>query len=207
MIAKIMDSTITSSTFVEPPIPNAVFLSDTSVIGTQVVEGMVTLRGQAPLGGTVVNMSSDSQAAFVPESIFVPENDFYALFNVSTLAVGSTSIATITADAGGATAAKSFTIQPAQLQLVFLSRLKTKANDSRITGKVFMLGSAPAQGYTVTLSASSPALLVPPSVFIPSGATQGTFTASTAGITSFQTVRLTASLNSQSVFTDIVILP
>lgn len=207
MIAKIMDSTLSTDAIIDPPTPNGVFLSDAQVIGTQIVEGMVTLKGQAPLGGTTVTLSTSNDAAFVPPTVQVPENDFHALFNVTTSAVSTTTPVTVFAEANGVSKSQLFSIQPAPIQLVYLSRLKSRANDVRIRGSVFLLGVAGPGGSTVALNPSSNALVTPSSVIVPPGQSTVGFAASTGPVSTTTTVRLNASLNGQTVFTDIVILP
>lgn len=64
-----------------------------------------------------------------------------------------------------------------------------------------------ATGVTVTLTSSSSAVSVPPSVFYPAGATSVNFTASVASPSTTQTVRLTAGAGGQSASFPLTLLP
>jgi len=61
---------------------------------------------------------------------------------------------------------------------------------------VSLTADAPAGGFAVSLASSNAAVTVPESVMVQANATNGSFTASVAPVTSPQTATLTASANS-----------
>ena len=73
-------------------------LNPTTVVGGNPSTGRVTLSAPAPSGGTVVSLvSSDTSVATVPASVTVPAGATSSTFTVTTLAVASDRIVTLTA--------------------------------------------------------------------------------------------------------------
>ena len=76
------------------------------------------------------------------------------------------------------------------------------------TGTVFISPAAPAGGTTVVLSNSNPSVAsAPASVTVPAGATQATFTITTVPVTSSFTAVITATLNGNSRFAFLSVVP
>ena len=82
------------------PVLFGVTLNPVSAIGGTNPKGTVTLNSDAPEGGTVVSLSSDSSSVIVPATVTVPEGVSSVEFTITTLPVGANIIANITAVAG-----------------------------------------------------------------------------------------------------------
>jgi len=80
------------------PTVTSLSLNPTTVVGGNPSTGTVTLSAPAPSGGTVVSLvSSDTSVATVPASVTVPAGATSSTFTVTTLAVASDRIVTLTA--------------------------------------------------------------------------------------------------------------
>src|SRR5439155_300210 len=86
-------------------------LSPTSVTGGQTSTGTVTLSSAAPANGVLVNLSSNSASATVPNSITIFSGQTTGTFTVSTSSVASVTTATITATSANSANA-ALTINP-----------------------------------------------------------------------------------------------
>jgi len=187
-----------------PPAPtlSSLTLSPTSVIGgTQSSTGTVTLSGAASAGGAQVALSnSNTVAARVPSSVFVPAGATSATFTVSTSAVTASTTATISTAYGGVTRTASITVAPAPPPPATLSSLTLNPASvigglQTSTGTVTLSAPAPAGGAAVALSSSNGAARVPSSVFVPAGATSATFTVNTSIVLFSTSATISASYN------------
>jgi Putative Ig domain len=112
---------------------------------------------------------------------------------------------------GPYSAARSFTVtgttSPPALTGVGVSPGEVKGGTSS-TGTVFISLPAPAAGTTVALTNSNPAVAsVPASVTVPAGAMKATFTVATQPVTSSFTAVITASLDGNSRFAFLSVVP
>jgi hypothetical protein len=90
---------------------SSVTLNPSTTTGGASSTGTAALNIAAPAGGLAVFLASSSAAANVPGSVVVPEGQTSASFNVTTSRVGSTTVATITAQSNGSASA-GLTISP-----------------------------------------------------------------------------------------------
>jgi len=68
-----------------------------------------------------------------------------------------------------------------------------------VTGTVTLNGPAMTGGQTITLSCANPAVIAPPSVFIPAGQTSTNFVVTTTGVSATNTTSIAAAYHNQSV--------
>jgi Domain of unknown function (DUF4082)/Bacterial Ig domain len=190
----------TASLTVIPPIVSSLTLSPTSVTGgTSSPTGTVTLNGPAPSGGAVVSLSSNNSAvASVPSSgsVTVPAGATTATFPVTTSAVATSTLVTITASYGsGAPQTTSLTVIPPVVSSMALNPPSVIGGPlGPSTGTVTLNGPAPSGGAVVSLSSSNPSVAnVPASVTVPAGATSTTFPVSTSIVITSQTVTISGS--------------
>ena len=167
-----------------PPAPalSAVSASPSSVTGGAASTGTVTLTAGAPAGGASVALSSNIAAASVPPSVTVGAGSTSATFNITTAAVTSQTVGTLTATYGGVSKTAAFTVNPsppppaAALSTLTISPTSVVGGASA-TGTVRLTAAAPANGATVNLSSANANLAtVPASVSVPQGALTATFT-------------------------------
>jgi len=94
------------------PTISSVTLNPASVVGGNASTGTVTISSAAPSGGSVVTLSSSNTgAATVPASVTVLQGQTTATFTVTTTAVSSITLVTITATLGGSATA-TLTVNP-----------------------------------------------------------------------------------------------
>lgn len=153
-------------------------LSLNNVYGGTTSVGTVTLSGNAPIGGTVVYLSSNSGSATVPASVTVLNGFSSTTFNVSTTGVDSVTVATITATVGSISKTANITINPAVLN-GFIVNPGSVVGGSAATGTILLHGQAGPSGISASVSSNNVAATVPATVTIPSGANSGTFTVNT----------------------------
>ena len=96
------------------PALSALDVTPSSVTGGSPAQGLVTLTGAAPAGGTVVALQSDHpQIAAVPASVTVPAGATSVTFTVTTSAVTSATAVGIVASQGGVTRSAILNVTPA----------------------------------------------------------------------------------------------
>lgn len=140
------------------------------IFATQSFSGTVTLTEPAPTGGVTINLASDNPAflTVAPTSVNIPAGSTTANFNYTGVANGP---ANINASAAGF-------ITNGALVTVSGSRVQLPVNFSLNLGATLPLPialstAAPAGGATITLTPSSPNIVISPNtVLIPAGATQ-----------------------------------
>jgi hypothetical protein len=94
-----------------PSAPLSLSFSPSSVEGGSTSVGTVTSSVAAPAGGLIVKLAvSNSTFASVPKSVVIPAGSYTATFNVTTKAVHTTTVETITASAIGKSAKGTVTI-------------------------------------------------------------------------------------------------
>lgn len=161
-------------------------LTNESIVGGNPVIGTVTLQVPAPPGGVTVRLiSSDTNLARPPATIFLPAGATDADFTVTTSAVSVPTRVVIETgtDIDGYRAPQTWlTLTPAgnappaaSLSNLTLSQTAIPAGKT-VTGTVTLTSPAPAGGAVVTLNASDNGqVITPPSVTIPAGSLSATF--------------------------------
>jgi trimeric autotransporter adhesin len=161
------NGTSRTSTLTVTPVPppaslNALVLNPTSVTGGAASQATVTLTSAAPVGGSLVALSSNSAAASVPGSVTVPAGATSAAFTASTSAVTAVTSATISAILGGVTRSAALTVNPPGTN-VTLTVTATGRSGERVVSSpaginvtVGSSGTAPfASNTSVTLSVAN----------------------------------------------------
>jgi hypothetical protein len=151
-----------------PPAPalQGLLVSPESVAGGSGSQGVVTLSGAAPAGGTTVSLSSaNSGVASVPASVTVAEGSSNAVFAISTSTVTASTTVTISASANGVTrtATLTVTMAPPPPQTATLTVTASGRGGERVTsspaGISVATGSSGAAsfatGTSITLSVSN----------------------------------------------------
>jgi uncharacterized repeat protein (TIGR03803 family) len=184
----------------------ALNLDPTNVSGGSPTTGVVSLSRQAPPGGIVVALSSNTGLASAPATVTVPAGYIRTSFPITTASVSTTTTATITASLNGSSVQTSFTITPASsvtLSSFTLSQPGISApngSTSSVTGglssqgTVNLTGPAPTGGVVVTLSSNNGLASVPPSVAITESSTTTSFAITTQAVTSNTNVVITVTV-------------
>ncbi|MFL5309744.1 MAG: hypothetical protein ACJ79H_04745, partial [Myxococcales bacterium] len=110
--ATLNGSTASLQLTVQPPSLQSISFSPSTMSGGADASATVMLNGQAPAGGAVVSLSSDSPAVKAPASITVAPGNFSAFFPVPTSAVAAPTTATVTASWNGGSAQGQLKLVP-----------------------------------------------------------------------------------------------
>ena len=137
---------------------------------TTLVTGTVRLSNRAPVGGTVVELDADTDAANVPASVTVPAGSTSATFTFNTDAVATDTLATIVGAANGTSASDTVTIQAPVLNN-FVLDFPTRTVGTSQRARVYIDGNAPVGGMDITIMLVNPStgVTVPATVNIPEG--------------------------------------
>jgi hypothetical protein len=181
-----------SNTLGVVPMLGGVSLISAAVIGGGPVTAAVVLNNNAPAGGTTVALSSSKPSVLpVPASVTVPQGSYQSVFTLTSNPVSSNTTATIEASLSGTTTSTAISVTQvlASLSISPGSTLGGKT----VTGTVTLTGSAYSGGVTVSLTSSNPSVAgVPTSITVPAGATKGTFSVTTAPVSSSTPITITA---------------
>jgi len=189
------ESTASATLTVRPML--AIQLTPGEVVGGSPVSGTVTLAETAPSGGVIVNLhSSNSVFASVPVSVVVLGGQISASFTVSTVIVNSSRTVVISANAAGATAASTLTIDPPNLPTL----INLTINPAIISGgntalaTIMLSATAPAGGLLVDLQSDNAFVAqVPTFTMVPAGSSGVSVPVTTTKVSSLQTVTITAT--------------
>ena len=166
-------------------------LNPAVVAGGGTVSATVTLSGPAPATGTMVQVSSDSTVVMPPMIVTVQPAQRSATFNITTSAVTSPVVATVTAALGAGSLAAQLTVNP---PLVLTLNTNTVLGGGTVTGTVTLATPAPIGGANILIRSSDAAAQVPvASVVIPGGQTSATFIIGTVPVSSARMATITAS--------------
>ena len=179
---------------------SSVTLNPSNVVGGNTSQGTAILTGAAPVGGSVVTLSSsNTTVATVPANVTVPAGASSATFTVTTSSVSASTSATITAVFGGATRSATLTVtpQPAPIGPASVSVSPASVEGGNpVTGTVFLSVGAPPGGLVVSLSSSNTgAATVPATMTVHGGLSSGTFPVTTVAGPGTRTTTITASAN------------
>lgn len=187
----------------------SVSFNPATVAGGATSIGTVTLSGNAPVGGTTVNLSANSSTISLPPSVLIQAGSSSATFIVNTKAVSTSTTVTVVAKSGTVSISGSLVIQPISL-VGLTTSLSALVGGSQLTlsGQVQLGAAAGKGGDKVTLKSSNAAILsVPASVTVPSGSQVGSFSIIHKRVTTMQTVTITASYAGVTENTIVVLSP
>jgi hypothetical protein len=158
-----------------PPSLNSVVLTPATISGGAQAGAIVMLNGQAPAGGAVVDLTSDSASAMPPALATVPAGSSSVSVGFPTNPVAANTLANISAGWNGASVQSQLMLtpqgQPASIALSPASVTGTTSTFATVT-----MAAASATDQTLQISSSNPAAsLTATSVLIPAGSTSGGF--------------------------------
>jgi hypothetical protein len=188
----------------------AVALSPTSVAGgASSTANKITLNGPAPAGGILVNLASTDLGVGVPPSVTVAAGATASpVFTITTSAVATQTVVTISASYNGVTKTANLTVNPVALLSVALSPASIVGGVSTTFNKVNLTGPAPAGGIVVTLTSSVLGVGVPASVTVAAGATTSpVFTITTSPVATPTVVTIFASYNGVTKTANLTVNP
>ena len=195
--ATLNSASASGQTSVSPPALKSISFSAGTITGNSTAQLNITLTGQAPSGGAILTLTSDSPAVVVPSTATVPAGSPTAAVQVQTAQVAANTLATITASWNGVTVQTQVTVTP-QGKPVSITLNPSVTSSSTGSFATVTVDSAPASDETLQVTNSNPAVAsVPGNVIIPAGSTRGGFSIQTAVVT--QTAVATISVSGGGV--------
>jgi hypothetical protein len=156
----------------------------------------VRLNLPAPAGGAVVLLSSSNPGILaVPASVTIGAGLQETRFAFTPMAASTNTPVMITASYGGASISATYTIVPAQLNLLQLVTNPVRGG-SVGTGRLALTGVAHAGGIAVSVSSSSGVASVPTVVTVPAGASTVDFPITTSAVGAPTAVTITVTQGS-----------
>src|SRR6185436_198804 len=172
----------------QPPSLKSLTISPATISGGAQPQCIVMLNGQAPAGGALVSLSSNSPMVSPPASVTVAPGSFSASFPIPTSGVTANTTATVTAIYNGASSQAQVTLTPQQPpSSLTLSPTSTTGTGGSSFATV-TIASPASTDQVLQVASSNPSIAsVPNGVTIPAGSTTGGFNISTTSV-SVQTV-------------------
>jgi len=165
-----------------PPSMKSITLTPASISGGAQGGAIVMLNGQAPAGGAVVDLSSDSPSAMPPALATVPAGSYSVTVPIPTNAVSASTLANITATWNGASVQSPLTMTPqGQPASIALSPSSVSGISSSFATVTMAAPAATDQIFQIS-SNSTAASLGANSVTIPAGSTTGGFFINAASV-------------------------
>jgi len=165
-----------------PPSLNSIVLTPSTISGGAQAGAIVMLNGQAPAGGAVVDLTSDSASAMPPALATIPAGSSSVSVAVPTNAVAANTLANISAGWNGASVQSQLMLTP-QGQPASIALNPASVTGSAGTFATVTMAAASATDQTLQISSSNAAAsLTSTSVLIPAGSTTGGFFINTAPV-------------------------
>jgi len=192
----------------QPPSLKSLTISPSTISGGAQPQGIVMLNGQAPAGGAVVTLTSNSPAVSPPASVVVDAGSFSASFPIPSSAVATNTTATVTASYGGASAQAQVTLTPQQPPA---SLTLSPTSTTGLGGNSFAtvtVASPSSTDQILQVASSNPAVAsVPNGVMIPAGSTTGGFNISTSSVSTQTVVTISVSGGGVTKTADLTVNP
>ena len=193
LTATLNSGTATLQFNVLPPSLKSISMNAGTISGGAQVGAIVMLNGQAPAGGAVVDLSSDSPAAMPPALATVPAGTSSVSISIPTNQVSANTVANISATWNGASVQSPLTITPqGQPASITLSPASVSGSAGSFATVTMAAPSSTDQIFQV--SSSNPAVAgVSNSVLIPAGRTTGGININTASVSTQTQVTISVS--------------
>jgi hypothetical protein len=190
-----LNSKSASSQFtLQPPSLKSLTISPSTISGGAQPQGIAMLNGQAPAGGTLMTLTSNSPFVSPPASVLIEAGSSSASFAIPTSAVTANTTATVTASDGSASAQAQVTLTPQQPPL---SLTLSPTSTTGLGGSSFAtvtVASASSTDQILQVASSNPSIAsVPNGVMIPAGSTTGGFNIFTSSVSTQTIVTISVS--------------
>jgi hypothetical protein len=190
--ATLNGGSVSATETVLPPTPLS--LTSAHLTGGVPAGTILILNGQAPPGGAPVSFTSDSPAMQPPATAIVPAGSESTTVPISTSAVTTTTVVTITATYLGQSVSTQFTLNPQIAPTSLLLNPTQVVNAAGATGVISIASPATADGVSVLLSSSNPAVAsVPLYATVASADTQTGFNVTTSAVSVPTNVTISAT--------------
>jgi hypothetical protein len=194
-ITATLNSTSASAQFtMQPPSLKSFTISPGTISGGAQPQGIVMLNGQAPAGGAVVSLSSNSPMVSPPASVTVAPGSFSASFPIPTSNVTVNTTATVTANYINAVAQAQVTLTPQQPPSTLTLNPTSTTGTGGSSFATVTVASASSTDEVLQVASSNPAAAsVPNGMMIPAGSTTGGFNIFTSAVNTQTVVTISVS--------------
>jgi uncharacterized repeat protein (TIGR03803 family) len=198
------------------PTLSSLTFDPTTIVNGGTSTGTVTLSGEAPSGGSVVNLSSNSSFIIVPGSVTVPAGATSATFEVTTNGfVLSDTAVTITATLGSSTVQASLTETTGVAVKSISLKPSSVTGGTSTTATITLTAAAPSGGNQVLVefcancnpADPNPPVQLPVTVTVPAGQTSLSFSIGTLCTSTSEVVPIFAESGGASVSTNLTVKP
>ena len=177
-----------------PPSLKLFMISPSTISGGAQPQGIVLLNGQAPAGGALVSLSSNSPSVSPPSSVLIAAGSPSASFPIPTSAVTANTTATVTASYGGASAQAQVTLTPQQPPLSLTLDPTSTIGSGGSSFATVRVASPSSTDQILQVASSNPAVAsVPNAMIIPAGTTAGGFNIFTSAVSTQTVVTISVS--------------
>ncbi len=183
----------TATLAITPAAISSLVLNPNAVVGGLSSTGTVSLAGNAPSGGIVVHLSSNSAVVTSPQTVTISAGSSSANFVINTSPVLNDSAVTISATQGGTTLNAALTVQ-VPLLLNLMLNPNSVVGGNQTTGTITLARPATSEGAVVTLGSDSPCAITVASVSVPAGAMSATFEVQTVGVAATTGANISANI-------------
>lgn len=178
----------------QPPSLKSFTISPSTISGSAQPQGIVMLNGQAPAGGAVVTLTSNSPSVSPPASVFVAAGDPSVSFPISTSAVTANTTATVTASYAGVSVQGQVTLTPQQPPSSLTLSPTATTGTSGSSFATVTVASPSSTDEVLQVASSNPTVAsVPNGVTIPAGSTTGGFNIFTTSVSTQTIVTISVS--------------
>jgi hypothetical protein len=165
-----------------PPSLNSIVLTPSTISGGARAGAIVMLKGQAPAGGAVVDLNSDSASAMPPAMATVPAGSSSVSVGIPTSPVAANTLANISAGWNGASVQSQLMLTP-QGQPASIALSPASVTGITSTFATVTMAEASATDQTLQISSNNAAAsLTATTVLIPAGSTTGGFFINAAAV-------------------------
>ena len=194
--------------------PASLTLNPTSTVGQSGGSfARVTIASPQSADLALPVTSSDPSVATVPSTVTIPAGATAGGFNISTAAVTTQTVVTISVSGGGATVSAPLTVLPSGststpgvTSVVLQPSSVTGGSSAQAT--VTLSSAAPAGGTAVQLTSSNASIAaVPASVTVPGGAASATAPVTTAAVAASTSVAITGTAGGASASGTLTVTP
>jgi hypothetical protein len=176
-----------------PPSLKSILLAPSTITGGALPSAIVMLNGQAPAGGAVVDLTSDSPSAMPPALATILAGDASVTVNVPTNQVAANTLANITATWNGASVQSQLKLTP-QGQPASIALSPASVTGAGGTFGLVTMAAPSTNDQIFQVTSSDPTLArVSNSVLIPAGSTTGEISIFTQAVSTQTLVTISVS--------------
>lgn len=190
---------------ITPPTLSSIDITTDPTVGGLNTKGNVKLSSKAPVGGTVIALSSNNGNVQPPSTVTVLEGNTSVSFFAQTFTVDANETATVTALLNGVNRSDTFTISVGGLKSLLLGKI-SQTGGLPVNGTVVLTGIAP-YNVPVALTTNHAAGSVPSPFNVGSGTDRRNFVITTQPVTTNTLVTIFAEIGNKKLSRVLTLTP